>query len=460
MPSKLPSAPTPRNFADAYKEEVLEPAARKVAGDDETISESEAASADATLDGAGRLAASTLRSHAAATGASTSVSDFVDSQHARALAAAEQAVGDDGRLSRADAQALPEDLRLAFHYLRTGEVDATQGPDDAGSAASPSARYSERIMASVLSEYGLDDKDALITRALELGDANTYLNKSELTAAAEALRAEQPATQPDDYDFSENVLGRVMDKFGIDDRNALLDLATRFDADGNRYLRRSELEAAAKVLSGSAPELGIVSDIDKTLLPKHDYNSTAPLPAAYPGVSTLMNLLEHGPDGTGKAGDMHYVTARGPDRIARIPSWMSDNDLPEGAIDTGVSPLPWVAQPEKVSDISERLDATGDQPYVLFGDNSHRDPEVYREIVEKYPDRVEAAFIHKVKTSGDPARYAGLHVIENYAEAAAILFNIGRLDEASARRVMVDAQLQGLDITDAQMDELIDSHRP
>lgn len=96
----------------------------------------------------------------------------------------------------------------------------------------------------------------------------------------------------------------------------------------------------------------------------------------------------------------------------------------------------------------------------MFGDSSHRDPEAYNEIVAKYPGRVKAAFIHNVSRSVTPQRMEGLYLIENYAEAAAILFREGVLDEAGARRVMANAQLEGLESTDAQINELIATHQP
>jgi hypothetical protein len=447
MTTKLPPAPTPTNFADAWKKEVVEPAAQKVAGADGVIDGADASGADSSLRGADHLAADAIKNAAQLTGSATSgVSAFVDAEHQRALDAAKVAAGPDGRLSKADAEKLPSDLRMAFHYLRTGEVPAP--------TRSREPKFSQAVMSSVLAEYGLSDKDALIDKALELETKSLfYLNREELRAAAQALAA----TAPGGYDFSDNVVAKVMTEHGVSDRIALLNEATLHDADGNRYLRRSELEAAAKVLTG-AVEIGIVSDIDKTLLPPHP--SGAALPAPYPGIVTLLNLLEHGTSGAGKAGDTHYVTARSPDRVTALPQWFSDSGLPDGGIDTGVSPLPWVAQPEKVKDISAVFDANPGQKFVLFGDNSHRDPEAYREIVAKYPNQVHAAFIHRVKNAPDMTRFSGLQLIDSYAEAAAHLLQLGVIDEAGARTVMVAAQAEGLNITDAAIDSLIATNRP
>lgn len=208
---------------------------------------------------------------------------------------------------------------------------------------------------------------------------------------------------------------------------------------------------------GPAVELGIISDIDKTVLPKHDYD-TDELPAPYPGVVTLYGLLEHGAEGQGAPGDLYFVTARSEDRIVDLPAWMEEHGFPEGPIEPGVYGVPWLAQAEKVADISAIMDATGAQQFVLFGDSSHRDPEAYREIRSLYPERVLSIVIHRVNNP-NPDRVEGMHLVDNYAQAAAALFSDGVLDEGTARAVMQDALDGGLDITQAEIEALIESAR-
>ena len=78
----------------------------------------------------------------------------------------------------------------------------------------------------------------------------------------------------------------------------------------------------------------------------------------------------------------------------------------------------------------------------------------------KYGDRVRAVVIHEVRAVTDPGRVDGMLLVSNYAEAAARLFNAGVIDEASARRTMIAAQSEGLNLTDAGIDALIAAHRP
>ncbi len=198
-------------------------------------------------------------------------------------------------------------------------------------------------------------------------------------------------------------------------------------------------------------EIGIVSDIDKTVLPPE---TAAGLPPPYPGIAALLRTLEGD-----AAGDVHYVTARDPSGVVEIPDWMAMHDVPAGPIDTGIGTQPWVAQPEKVRDISRIFDTQAQQKFVLFGDTSHRDPEVYKDVRTAYPMQISAIFIHKVNATVAATRVEGMHLINNYAEAAAICFGQDLITEAQARDVMETAQGEGLAITAAEIDALIDAAR-
>jgi len=214
--------------------------------------------------------------------------------------------------------------------------------------------------------------------------------------------------------------------------------------------------AAAIVIDAprASSELGIVSDIDKTILPPDV--STGVLALPYPGIATLLTTLDLR---TGAAGDVHYVTARTPEAVVEIPDHFAMHGVPDGSFDTGISGVPWIAQAEKVRDISRLLDTNAGQRFVMFGDTSHRDPEAYREIMTKYPDRIHAAFIHKVNATVSATRVAGMHLVENYAQAAAILYGADLLTEDEARAVIDAAQAEGLALTDADEDALIDAAR-
>jgi hypothetical protein len=70
---------------------------------------------------------------------------------------------------------------------------------------------------------------------------------SDSTPAPEAAASEDSTDDDDedDWNWSESVLTGVMEKNGITDREGFIEFAKSYDMDGNRYLKGSELGAAA-----------------------------------------------------------------------------------------------------------------------------------------------------------------------------------------------------------------------
>ena len=222
-----------------------------------------------------------------------------------------------------------------------------------------------------------------------------------------------------------------------------------------KILAYAEEQGLLAVCHGAGPEIGIVSDLDKTVVPPADPDLSK---APYPGVTRLYQILELQNDGSW--GDMFYVTARQPEMVTEIPDYLETHGVPGGPIETGVSGLPWVAEPEKVADVSSVLDANPGQMFLLFGDSSHRDPEVYKTIRETYPERIVAGFIHKVNNTVAPHRVEGLHLHNGYVEVAALLYGYQVLTRAEAEDVMVSAQAEGDPISAAAIAQLLDDHAP
>ena len=304
----------------------------------------------------------------------------------------------------------------------------------------------------VLSEPGGDPADEC---ALCEGKADGWGAPAEGSCEAEAMVRLANEASFDELDIEAGLNRRAVENlfaarpFGslreVDDVSYVGVVALSLMRD---YARERGLTEACADVS----EMGIVSDLDKTVIPPEDDYALPPAP--YPGVATLYRILEHGADGEGAPGDTTYVTARSPDMIAEVPEWLAEHDLPEGPIETGTADF-WDAQAEKVRDISRVLDATSSQPFILFGDSSHRDPEVYSEIRELYPDRIRAGVIHRVTATVSPHRVEGLHLVEHYPHAAAVLVGLGVLTEADAWTVYEAAVAEGLVLEEADFRALL-----
>lgn len=213
----------------------------------------------------------------------------------------------------------------------------------------------------------------------------------------------------------------------------------------------ADIDASEAAQTGT-PEIGVISDLDDTVIPPSNPEGSKP---PYPGVATLYQILETRRNG--QPGDVYYVTARTPERVVEVPAWLEEHGVPGGHIDTGTSGNPFVARPEKIRDIKAILARTGTQKFVLFGDTSHVDPEVQQAILAEHGDRIAAAIMHKVTQTVSPDRVEGLSLVHNYAEAAAALYAKGVINKTEARKVMRAARAEGLDLTTAQMEALLES---
>lgn len=183
MPNRLPDNPTAQAFAQMWAEKMFAPAVEQVAGRDGRVSATEAGRSEALTGGASH-ARDNLRNVFETQGsARPSTSSLVDAGYQYALAHAERAAGQDGRISLSEIDKLPEDLREDFQALLAGEASTTR-------LEPRGYRYSHRVLDSVVDAYNITDTQALLDKAIERGDSNQYLNRAELTEAAEALQAE------------------------------------------------------------------------------------------------------------------------------------------------------------------------------------------------------------------------------------------------------------------------------
>jgi hypothetical protein len=94
-----------------------------------------------------------------------------------------------------------------------------------------------------------DRMDELVeARAAEMTlEEASEIDATESASVAEATEeaGDDGDEEDDEWKWSESVLEGVMSKNGITDRDAFIEFAKLYDMDGNRYLKGSELGAAA-----------------------------------------------------------------------------------------------------------------------------------------------------------------------------------------------------------------------
>ncbi len=156
---------------------------------------------------------------------------------------------------------------------------------------------------------------------------------------------------------------------------------------------------------------GVISDLDDTVIQSRVANflqavrtimlGNARTRLPFAGVAAFYRALERGGDGK-RCNPIFYVSSSPWNIHDVITEFLSLQKIPDGPVllrdwDIELSALTSSRlKQHKEPLIREILDAYPALPFILIGDTSQRDPEIYREIVRLYPDRILAIYIRNV----------------------------------------------------------------
>jgi phosphatidate phosphatase APP1 len=197
-------------------------------------------------------------------------------------------------------------------------------------------------------------------------------------------------------------------------------LETELRADREGYFR---LEMEAKVAAGwhevevqhggvtakgrvlvppADAQFGVISDIDDTVVQSHVTRklrmlvslalSNARTRKPFPGVTALYRALHAGRN------PFFYVSKSPWNLYVPLAEYLELQGLPEGPLflrNLGLR----MPHDHKCQAIGALVEAYPRLPFVLIGDSGERDPEVYRDIVRRYPRRIRAIYIRSVDRS-------------------------------------------------------------
>jgi phosphatidate phosphatase APP1 len=198
-------------------------------------------------------------------------------------------------------------------------------------------------------------------------------------------------------------------------------------------LIQSEREA---VVSGVAPilvppvsaEYGVISDMDDTVLQSNVTNflqaaritllENARTRLPFPGVAAFYRALAAGSKGT--AGNpIFYVSSSPWNFYDLIADFLEVQEIPTGPLllrnwDLGLSLLR--NAPHKSDHIADILATYPSLPFILVGDSAQEDPEIYTDLVARYPERILAVYIRNVRPH--PERLAAVQHLAGRVAAA------------------------------------------
>ena len=174
-------------------------------------------------------------------------------------------------------------------------------------------------------------------------------------------------------------------------------------------------QALVRIPAGT-PAFGVISDLDDTVIQSRVTsilqamrtvmlgNALTRLP--FPGVAAFYHALEAGNDGT-RANPIYYVSSSPWNIYDVISDFMDFQGIPPGSIhlrdwDVDIGALRSSRlRSHKEPIIREILDLHPSLPFILIGDDSQHDPEIYRAILADYPGRIHAIYIRNVRTDAE-----------------------------------------------------------
>lgn len=207
------------------------------------------------------------------------------------------------------------------------------------------------------------------------------------------------------------------------------------------------VEAGARILvPRPTATFGTISDIDDTVIRTEATrllsmlrrtlleNARTRLPFA--GVAELYRALYGGQSGD-DGNPIFYVSSSPWNLYGVLTEFLEHQSIPLGPIvlrDWGISDqgvLPTRHGVHKLGAIRQILDTYPAMPFVLIGDSGQEDPEIYRDVVHEYGDRILAVYIRDVTRGADRAR--AIHELSEEVKLAGSELLLSDDTRASAR---------------------------
>lgn len=157
-------------------------------------------------------------------------------------------------------------------------------------------------------------------------------------------------------------------------------------------------------------KFGVISDIDDTVIKTNVKNRLKMLAttvltnehtrAPFEGVSEFYRALQNGKDGS-ENNPIFYVSSSPWNLYTLLTEVLKKREIPLGPLflkDFGTHTVFNASdhQSHKLENIRRVLDTYPHLPFVLIGDDGEQDPQIYRQVVREYPQRIRVIYIRKV----------------------------------------------------------------
>lgn len=207
--------------------------------------------------------------------------------------------------------------------------------------------------------------------------------------------------------------------------------------------------------STSSNEIGIISDVDDTIkitgvdsklkMIKHAFTGNYKTDKPILGSATLYKGILNDYKSEG-ANTVHYVTGSPSHLYDRIQDFMKLNGFPQGSIDlkklgSRVDPTPSTTLEYKLSRMRPILQSFPNKKFVMFGDTTQQDTEVYAKLKKEFPNSVVAIYINNV-TKQDPSnpRFKDVMLTNSSIDAAVDLSKKGIISDETLNKVITEVK--------------------
>ncbi len=251
----------------------------------------------------------------------------------------------------------------------------------------------------------------------------------------------------------------------LDATNAWHEAQLRLESEQQRKV---ESKALLRIPVGN-PAFGVISDLDDTVIQSRVTsllqamrtimlgNALTRLP--FPGVAAFYRALEKGDDGS-RANPIYYVSGSPWNVYDVVSDFMDIQKIPVGSIHlrdwdinlTALTSRHLANHKEPI--IREILDLHPTLPFILIGDDSQQDPEIYRAILADYPGRILAIYIRNVNTN--PERTASIQVLADEIKKAGSALVLADDTLAAARHAVEHGWIARESLASVQEDKHAD----
>ena len=293
--------------------------------------------------------------------------------------------------------------------------------------------------------YGLADRfgtDALVAFPyITYGTAERLFVKGRVLEAKNIQPAEEDASLWENFknayqrfESDEVPYATVKLSFGEDSKTVKADDEGYFESwlelsqplpEGYAYMQKVDVELispirkeqeqthfiASVIVPGKDAEFGVISDMDDTVLQtgatsimsmaKKTLFGNAKTRLPFEGVDAFYRALHRDKN------PIFYVSSSPYNLYDVLVEFLDINEIPAGPLmlrDWGISAeelLPTSHGSHKIDSIEQILNTYPDLPFLLIGDSGQEDPEIYKEIVSKYPEQITGVYIRDVSENAE-----------------------------------------------------------